>query len=52
MFIILLLYVGFEHPAYTYGGFVSAFSEQGMTARLDSLIIIVNCGHSYCLHDS
>jgi hypothetical protein len=31
MFIILLLYVWFEHPRHTYGGFVSTFSERGMT---------------------
>jgi hypothetical protein len=31
MFIILLLYVWFEHPGHTYGGFVSAFLERGMT---------------------
>jgi hypothetical protein len=29
--IILLLYVWFEHPRHTYGGFVPSFSEQGMT---------------------
>jgi hypothetical protein len=29
--IILLLYVWFEHPGHTYGGFVSSFSERGMT---------------------
>jgi hypothetical protein len=29
--IILLLYVWFEHPGHTYGGFVPSFSEWGMT---------------------
>jgi hypothetical protein len=32
MFIILLLYVWFEHPGHTYGGFVSAFLKRGMTS--------------------
>jgi hypothetical protein len=31
MFILLLLYVWFEHPGHTYGGFVPSFAEQGMT---------------------
>jgi hypothetical protein len=31
MFIILLLYVWMKHPGHTYGGFVSAISERGMT---------------------
>jgi hypothetical protein len=34
MFNILLLYVLFEHPGHTYGGFVSALSEWGMTSFL------------------
>jgi hypothetical protein len=29
--IMLLLYVWFEHPVHTYGGFVPSFSERGMT---------------------
>jgi hypothetical protein len=32
--IILLLYVWFEHPGHTYGGFVPSFSEQGMTGTM------------------
>jgi hypothetical protein len=31
LFIILLLYVWMKHPGYTYGGFVPAISERGMT---------------------
>jgi hypothetical protein len=31
--IILLLYVWFEHPGHTYGGFVPSFSERGMTPQ-------------------
>jgi hypothetical protein len=27
----LLLYVWFEHPGHTYGGFVPSFLERGMT---------------------
>jgi hypothetical protein len=33
LFIILLLYVWMKHPGHTYGGFVPAISEQGMTLR-------------------
>jgi hypothetical protein len=29
--IILLLYMWFEHPGHTYGGFVPSFTERGMT---------------------
>jgi hypothetical protein len=32
--IILLLYVWFEHPGHTYGGFVPAILERGMTRIL------------------
>jgi hypothetical protein len=31
--IILLLYLWFELPGHTYGGFVPSFSERGMTSR-------------------
>jgi hypothetical protein len=30
------LYVWFEHPGHTYGGFVPSFSERGMTDRLSA----------------
>jgi hypothetical protein len=33
LIIILLLYVWFEYPGHTYGGFVPSFSEWGMTLR-------------------
>jgi hypothetical protein len=33
MFIILLLYVWFEHPGHMYGDFISAFSERGMAQQ-------------------
>jgi hypothetical protein len=35
--IILLLYVWFEHPGLTYGGFVPSLSERGMTKILVQL---------------
>jgi hypothetical protein len=40
---ILLLYVWFEHPGHTYGGFVSALSEQGTTPLSLSSYMSCSC---------
>jgi hypothetical protein len=40
--IILLLYVWFEYPGHTYGGFVPSFSERGMT-EMTLLPLVVVC---------
>jgi hypothetical protein len=41
--IILLLYVWFEHPGHTYGGFVPSLSERGMTVSVWLFFVIGEC---------
>jgi hypothetical protein len=41
LFIILLLYVWMKNPGHTYGGFVPAISERGMTSIYQSYLQII-----------
>jgi hypothetical protein len=40
LFIILLLYVRFEHPGHMYRGFGSVFSDRGTTSGIGAMLTI------------